>query len=116
MRESHKIRQMRWLYHEARPLERLREEYDFECKLHNLLMSGNRQERRHLYTEVYDELLKAFPDNGMLARKSNKSLCERQICNAMKILRRLIHKDTMFLEIGPGDCSLAFEVWFGIRG
>lgn len=110
MGESHKVRQMRWIFHEKRPLERLREEYDFECILHNRLMSATQQERKHLYTKVYDELLRKFPDNGMLAHKLDKNLSKRQVRNAMRILRPWLRKNLKFLEIGPGNCSLSFEV------
>jgi len=101
---------MRWIYHETRPLERLHEQYELECKLHKRLMTATKEKRRGLYTDVYDELLRKFPDNRMLAGKYDKEFSKRQIHNAMQMLGRWLNMGSTFLEIGPGDCSFALEV------
>lgn len=110
MKESRKYRQIRWIYHETRPIERLREQYILEKRLATKLKTATKEERKGLYTEVYDELLTAYPDNHMLARKYDKVFQARQIHNAMQMLKRIISKNTVFLELGPGDCSLSLAM------
>jgi SAM-dependent methyltransferase len=46
----------------------------------------------------------------MLTRKSSAARTEMMVRLQMRFLRSFLKKATSFLEVGPGDCALSFEV------
>jgi len=95
---------------ETRTLEQIREHYEIEKELADRLRQAPRQERRHLYSCLYDELYRRVPLHSMLTRKSSFARTTMIVRLQMKFLRSFLDKEITFLEVGPGDCALSFEV------
>jgi SAM-dependent methyltransferase len=85
----------------------LKEHYEIEKTLANRLRNSSREERKHLYASLYDELFQQVP---YLTRNESPEQKSLNIAAQMHLLRHLLHKDTVFLEIGPGDCALSFLI------
>jgi SAM-dependent methyltransferase len=99
---------------ESRSEERLRAHYVIEKELADRLRRASRQERRVLYTTLYDELFRRVPDHPQLARKRNAKL-QAETIQARLLLKRFLRPDSVYLEIGPGDCALARDIAAGVR-
>jgi SAM-dependent methyltransferase len=95
---------------ETRTPEQLREHYEIEKELADRLRYAPRQERRYLYSSLYDELYRRVPLHSQLSRKSSLERTAILVGLQMKFLRHFLKKETTFLEIGPGDCALSFVV------
>ncbi|MDD5250649.1 MAG: class I SAM-dependent methyltransferase [Rhodocyclaceae bacterium] len=95
---------------DCRTPEQLREHYEIEKELANRLRRASRQERRSLYSSLYDELFRRVPHHPQLTRKASPQAAQRNIRAQMSFLRRFVGSDARFLEVGPGDCGLSFEV------
>lgn len=105
-----KFKKIRFIFNESRSMERIREHYELEKKLAARLKNAGKEERKTLYTEVYDELLTKLPDHFYHLIQSNEEYQHRQADAAMKMLHPLLHPDMTYLEVGPGDCNVAFTV------
>jgi SAM-dependent methyltransferase len=81
-----------------------------EKELAARLRDATRQERQSLYTVVYDELFRRLPDHPQLALKTNEQTRQRLVAQRVQLLSRYLHSNSTYLEIGPGDCSLAIAV------
>lgn len=100
---------------EARSYERLRHHYEVEKELAGRLRAAPGGERLHMLTRLYEELFKRVPDHPRLARKQRPEESRRAVTQRMRLLRRFLQPQTSFLEIGPGDCALSFEVARSVR-
>lgn len=96
--------------YEKRTPEQIREHYEIEKELANKLRHAPRQERCQLYSSLYDELYRRVPLHPMLTRKSSLMGTPMMVNLQMKFLRSFLRKECTFLEVGPGDCGLSFEV------
>ncbi len=90
--------------------KQLREHYEIEKELADKLRNASRKDRRTLYTSLYEELYRRVPNHSQLTRKSSPKQQQKAVKNQMKYLNDFLSKNSSFLEIGPGDCALAFEV------
>lgn len=95
---------------ESRTMDRLKEHYEIEKDLANRLKNSSAEERTYLYTELYNELYRMTPDHPQLTRKGDVAASSRAVSSQISLLRPFITKEVTFLEIGPGDCNLSFEV------
>jgi SAM-dependent methyltransferase len=95
---------------ETRTLEQIREHYEIEKELADRLRHAPKQERRYLYSSLYDELYRRVPLHPQLTRKSSLTGTTYMVRLQMKFLRSFLNKEITFLEVGPGDCALSFEV------
>ncbi len=95
---------------EARTIDELRDHYQIEKKLANRLRNASRQERRNLYSSLYDEMFKLVPLHPQLVRKSSPSETEAAVATQMNFIKPFLDNNTTFLEVGPGDCAIAFAV------
>lgn len=86
------------------------EHYRTEKALASQLMAASKEQRRHLYTELYDELLRRVPHHPMLLHKASAQMTSAAVQEYIRLLRPYLKANTHFLEIGPGDCTLAFNV------
>ena len=98
-----------------RTIEQIKEHYEIEKELANRLRSSSREERRHLYTSVYDELYKKVPHNPKLLRKADSKATAWVVEQRMQLIHKFLRPDFTFLEVGPGDCSLSVEVAKHVR-
>lgn len=95
---------------ETRTLEQLQEHYELEKELASKLMNSGKQSRKHLYTELYDELFTKLSHHPQVVRISDPATTAWIVEQRMILLNRYLSSKTTFLEVGPGDCSLAIEV------
>lgn len=95
---------------DRRTPEQIREHYEIEKELASRLRLASREERRTLYKTVYDELFRRVPHHSQLTRKMDADARQRLVVKEMKALRRFLQSHFTFLEVGPGDCRLSFEV------
>ncbi|HVF50338.1 MAG TPA: class I SAM-dependent methyltransferase [Pyrinomonadaceae bacterium] len=100
---------------ESRTHARLQAHYAIERELAERLRRAGRDERRVLYTALYDELFRRVPDHPQLTRKEDAETIAASVGERMMMLRRFLRADSTYLEIGAGDCALAREVAGGVR-
>jgi len=93
-----------------RSAEQIRQHYLVERDLADRLRSGSKEARRELYTEVYDELFRRVPDHPQLSLKLDPKARQDNLNQRLTILKKYLTARATYLEIGPGDCSLAIEV------
>jgi SAM-dependent methyltransferase len=59
---------------------------------------------------VYDELFQRVPHHSMLTRKASPEKSRENLAWQLGLLAGVLDRDVTFLELGPGDCALAFAV------
>lgn len=88
-----------------------RHHYDVERELATRLRTAAKDQRRSLYSEVYNELYARVPDHPQLARKAARISRAQTVQAQLRFIKRfLMRGDSRFLEVGAGDCALALEV------
>jgi SAM-dependent methyltransferase len=90
--------------------EQVREQYEIEKALAVQLRRGSADERKQLYGKLYDEMYRRVPHHPQLTRKVSPEESQRVISEQVNFLSRFIDKDTIYLEVGAGDCALTCEV------
>jgi len=98
-----------------RSADRIRAHYEIERALADRLRAATRQERRLLYSALYDELFRRVPDHPLLTRSSSPLEAQQVLRTQVKFLRRFIKSTVTFLEVGAGDCALSLEVAKSVR-
>src|SRR6267378_71062 len=93
-----------------RSAARIREHYLVERQLASRLKAASKQERRSLYTQAYDELFRRVPDHPQISIKISPESARREVGLQLAFIGRFLRPGQTFLEIGPGDCALSFEV------
>jgi len=94
---------------ETRSPAELLHHYQVEKELAARLRHSTREERRTLYTAVYDELVRRV--EARLSDRDAGVHAETQL----RLLDRYLNKDVLFLDVGAGDCSLALAVAEQVR-
>jgi SAM-dependent methyltransferase len=93
-----------------RSAQAIRNHYLIEKALAARLRAATKEERRELYTEVYDELFRRVPDHPQLWLKFDAKARQDNLDQRLTIIKKHLPAGATYLEIGPGDCSLAIEV------
>ena len=94
----------------GRTFEQIREHYEVEKELAAKLRSASKEERRALYTAVYDELMERVPHHPRLLAKQSARESAKRVESDLGLLRPFLTGESVFLEIGPGDCAVARAV------
>jgi len=100
---------------EKRNFQQLKEHYEIEKELAGRLRNAPKEERKQLYASLYDELFKRVPHHPQLTRKGDSEDSRERVARQMRFLNDFLHPETIFLEVGSGDCSLALEVAKRVR-
>ncbi len=95
---------------EVRTREQLREHYEIEQELASRLRGSRREDRSRLYSTLYDELFRRVPLHPQLTRVRRPEEAAEIVVEKISLLLRFLRPDTVFLELGAGDCRLAIEV------
>ena len=95
---------------ESRSFERIREHYLIERELADRLRAAGKDERRELYSKVYDELFRRVPDHPQLTAKVDRQTRDAEVAARLSLLRPYLDSQATYLELGPGDCALAIAV------
>ena len=93
-----------------RTAEQLRDHYEIEKELADRLRRASKEQRRSLYSEVYDELFRRVANHPQLVRRQDPNWQRDQVAYQMKLLSRFVTPETVFLEVGAGDCALSLHV------
>jgi SAM-dependent methyltransferase len=89
----------------------LRHNYLVERELADRLRNApDKETRRKLYGPVYDELFQRVPDEHQKVVKANPALRQAYVKQQLGALRQFLTPNTVFLEVGPGDCGLSLAV------
>jgi SAM-dependent methyltransferase len=83
--------------------------YKVEIALADRLRNSSRAERKHLYSSVYEELYREVPHHPQLVRKS-QGVKRAELQELLETLRPFLNPDTVYAEIGAGDCGLTMLV------
>jgi len=88
--------------------QQIREHYEVEKEIAARLRRSTADERSSLYTQAYDELFRRVPHHPLLEGKAAgpDAAAQREIA----VLERFTKRTTVYLEVGPGDCSFAIEI------
>src|SRR5262245_34823260 len=95
---------------ETRDLEALRRHYRVERELADRLRTAGPADRKRLYRVVYNELFLRVPDHPQLTRRHQAAVQEERTHRQLRLLRRFLRSDSVYMEIGAGDCHLAMKV------
>lgn len=95
---------------EHRNAAEIRVDYEIEKELAARLRNAPKDERRHLYTELYNEFYRRVPRTPQLYYKASTSENARIVEGKLAYLSRFVNSATHFLEIGPGDCALCLAL------
>lgn len=90
--------------------EQIRQHYEIEKALASRLMNASAEERRSLYTDVYDELFRLVPHHHQVLTKQQPQARQKSIEMRLKLLQRFLPQVHSYLEVGPGDCALSLRV------
>jgi SAM-dependent methyltransferase len=88
----------------------LRAHYEVEKELACRLRNSRKEDRRWLYSAVYNELFQRVPRHPQLTRLDDADLIRRRIEDRLAAIQGLLSPDTVFLELGAGDCRLSLEL------
>ncbi|MCI0455044.1 MAG: class I SAM-dependent methyltransferase [Candidatus Dadabacteria bacterium] len=100
---------------EKRTFQQLKEHYEIEKELASRLRNACKEDRKHLYASLYDELFKRVPHHPQLRRKGDSKDSHERVALQMRFLNNFLSPETIFLEVGSGDCGLALEVAQRVR-
>ncbi|MGH7834059.1 MAG: methyltransferase domain-containing protein [Candidatus Binatia bacterium] len=95
---------------QQRSRQQLTEHYEIEKELAGRLKDAQPVERRRSYSTVYDELLRRVPHHPQWTLISDPEETQKKVQRQLRVLRRYLSRDSVFLEVGAGDCALAIEV------
>lgn len=95
---------------DGRSAQQLRQHYEVEKELASRLRTASEADRRHLYSELYDELYRRVPSHPQLTRPQSAATRAEVVAQQTRFLDRLIKADTVFMEIGAGDCTLSLAL------
>ena len=95
---------------EKRTPEQLRDHYEIEKELAARLRRATKEERKRLYGPLYDELFRRVSHHPQLTERSDPQIRRTDVARQMRFLRRFLKPDSVFLEVGAGDCGLSLEV------
>lgn len=92
---------------------RTRDHYLVERDLADRLRRAPRPERLRLYRDVYDELFRRVPDHPQLVARDDAEAHERRrraVDWHLALLRHALRPETVFMEVGAGDCALSLRI------
>jgi SAM-dependent methyltransferase len=84
--------------------------YKVEIGLANRLRNSSRAERKDLYSSVYEELFREVPCHPQLVFESRETVKRAELRQLFETLRPFLHRNTVYAEIGAGDCALTMLV------
>jgi Methyltransferase domain len=84
--------------------------YEVEIELADRLRNSSRAERKQLYSSVYEELFRKVPYHPLLVLKSQKAVKRAELQELFETLRPFLNPDTVYAEVGAGDCALTMLV------
>jgi SAM-dependent methyltransferase len=90
--------------------QRHRRHYELEKSLADRLRRARREERKNLYSEVYDELYRSLPEHPGNLQKQNPEIAAASVRSSLRFIEPYLKPNSMFLEVGAGDAALSVSV------
>ena len=109
------MKQLRVPAPDGRTPEQLRRHYEVERELADRLRGAPREERRTLYSAVYDELFRRVPDHPQLTWRSDPAERAEAVAVQLQVLGPFLSPESTLLEIGAGDCALSLAAARTVR-
>lgn len=81
--------------------------YLVEKDLANKLLNSSKTDRTGLYNRLYTELFQKINNHPQIKKKSDKKLSTRKVKEYLPVINNYTNKDSIFLDIGAGDCTLS---------
>lgn len=94
----------------SRTPQQLRHHYEVERAIAARLKQSTREERRRMYSTMYQELFAEVPDHPRLTRRQDREATRRYTENKLNLVAGALGSDRVFAEFGPGDCEFAARV------
>ena len=94
--------------------EQIREHYEIEVAIASRLRGSTAEDRKALYTAAYDELFRRVPHHPLL-HGSDDPERERRRNKEVVALLPMLAPESVFAEIGPGDCSVSIALAGKVR-
>jgi SAM-dependent methyltransferase len=95
---------------EPRSRDELRAHYEIEKQLAARLRDAGREERRSLYTSLYDELFRRVPSHPQVVGRADPEAGRPLLDKQLRFLGPFLNSETVFLEVGAGDCALSLAI------
>ena len=95
--------------------EDIRQWYEVEKELSNKLRNSNRDERKLIYKSLYNDLFRRVPQHSRLKKNETEEGVKLWIQKQLEIIDGYINRDSVFMEIGPGDCNVALKLAEKVR-
>lgn len=93
----------------GRTAAQLENHFLVERELAERLKVANREERKRIYSTMYDELFSRVPDHSRLLRRASNAETRRNNAIKLSLVRRFISPGKTFAEFASGDCLFAYE-------
>jgi SAM-dependent methyltransferase len=87
-----------------------RRHYELEKSLANQLRAANRDERRELYSRLYDELYRSLPEHPLHLQRHDPVATAASVHSSRRFIDPYLRPDSVFLEVGAGDAALSISV------
>ena len=89
--------------------EQIQTHYELEKRLASKLKNSSREERKTLYSSLYDQMFQEIPFHPQITRKKDINDSKREVDRKMRLVSRFLKPETSFAEIGPGDCNFSID-------
>lgn len=100
---------------DKRSFEDIERHYTIEKELADRLRKASKDDRRKLYTSLYDEICERVPNIPMWNEPLPPEVVKRAVANKVRFLNRFVDPQSVYLEVGPGDCSVAIAIADHVR-
>ncbi|SHH35796.1 class I SAM-dependent methyltransferase [Ferrimonas marina] len=94
----------------SRSLEQVTNHYLVEKAIAERLKASNWEERKRIYSTMYDELFAKVPDHPRLTRRESLDLSSKTTKVKLASVSKFLTPTSHFLEFAPGDCRFVKEV------
>ncbi|MFA5794788.1 MAG: class I SAM-dependent methyltransferase [Candidatus Brocadiia bacterium] len=94
--------------------EELKTHYQLEKRLAESIKKADRPARPVLYKQAYDQLFRDIPHLRAVSQKNDIEQWSKP-SPQLKWLKPFLTPETVFLEVGAGNCKLCFEVAGRVR-
>ena len=93
--------------YDSRTRAQIQEHYRVEKELAEILRTSQKEQRRHLYRELYDELFRRVPHHPSLSRSRTPEQALHALQSQLAMVQRYLSESVVFLELGPGNCNFS---------
>ncbi len=90
--------------------QRRRRHYELEKQLADRLRRATSEERKGLYSQVYDELYRSLPEHPGNLQKLNPEIAAASVRSSLRFVEPYLRPNSTFLEVGAGDAALSVAV------